>query len=303
MTPLHVELREGRERRGLTLDALHAATRISRDFLDAIERGDFDFLPRTYVRLFLRRYATQVGMDPQYVLDRYEELKGPKPEEVQVAMEPPRPVSWGVVVALAVGFGLLGWAGVTMFRNRVGDRYPAPPPEAASVQEAPVQATPESLGPAIAGRVQAAGPDSVSVPATVPVPAPAAEARPDTAAARPVFGAVWPEGDSAAVLRGVCVEQTWLDVSADGGRVFRGEMKPGEERIWTARERFFVVAGRSSGIQFSIQGRPLPRSKAWASEVLRMSITRSGVAVEPRRRPAEGEARRDTASADSSGRE
>jgi cytoskeletal protein RodZ len=295
MTPLHVELREGRERKGLTLDALHATTRISRDFLEAVERGDFDFLPRTYVRLFLRRYATQVGMDPQYVLDRYEELKGPKPDEVQVVMEPRRPVSWGVVAALAVGFGLLGWAGVTMFRNRVGDRYPAPPPEAASVGEAPVQAAPESLGPALAGRVQAAGPDSASVPASAE--------RPDTASVRTAFGVAWPEGDSAAVLRGVCVEQTWLDVSADGQRAFRGEMKPGEERTWTARERFFVVAGRSSGIQFSLGGSPLPRSKAWASEVLRMSITRNGVAIEPRRRPPAGEEARDTASADSAGRE
>jgi hypothetical protein len=99
------------------------------------------------------------------------------------------------------------------------------------------------------------------------------------------------------VLEGVGVEETWLDVSVDGQRAFRGIIRPGDTRQWTARERFYVVAGRSSGVQFSLQGRPLSRAKSWASEVLRMSITRAGVVVEQRPREARpAEARGDTAS-------
>ncbi len=272
MTPLHEELREARERQRLTLDALHAATRINRDALEAIERGDFDFLPKTYVRLFLRTYATHVGMDPQYVLDRYEELKKPLSTEVPAVLPRQRRVSWGTVVALTVGFFLLGWAGITAFKNRMGDQYPTASRggggPSSSSGDAPAPAAPESVGLSQGSGSQSATPDTVAARSTSGGPA-------------------WWGQDSVVALQGVCVEETWLDISADGARVFRGEMKPGEARTWTARDRFYVVAGRSSGVQFSLQGRQIPRAQAWASEVLRMAVTRKGVEVEKKRRPAE----------------
>ena len=281
MTPLHDELREGRERRGLTLDALHTVTRINRDALEAVERGDFDFLPKTYIRLFLRTYATQVGMDPQYVLDRYEELNSPPAGEIPVVIPQQRPVSWGTVMALTVGFFLLGWAGITAFKNRRGDQYPTASRGGPSTG---ALSAPESTDLAQGSAVQTATTDTTP-PATAASPA---ESTIDTATARLISGSsAWWGQDSVVVLRGVCVEQTWLDISADGQRVFRGEMKPGEEQRWSARDRFYIVAGRSSGIQFSLQDRSLPRAPSWASEVLRMSVTRKGIEVERKRRPAE----------------
>lgn len=286
MTSLHDELREGRERQRITLDSLHAATRISRDALEAIERGDFEFLPKTYLRLFLRTYAAHVGMDPQYVLDRYEDLIAPPPGEAPATLPQERPIPWGRVVALTVGFFLLGWAGITAFKNRAGDRYPtdyaAGRPLVASPGALQAGAAPESvdLSQGMAGH--AALPDSglpaVSSSGTLP------DSAVDLSATR---GPAWWGLDSLVVLKGVCLEQTWLDVSIDGQRAFQGEMKPGEERTWTARDRFYVVAGRSSGIQFLLQGKPLSRAHSWASEVLRMGITRKGIEVEKKRRPAE----------------
>ena len=271
MTPLHEELREARERQRLTLDALHAVTRINRDALEAIERGDFDFLPKTYVRLFLRTYATHMGMDPQYVLDRYEALKKPLPTEAPVEIPRPRRVSWGTVVALTVGFFLLGWAGITAFKNRMGDQYPASSP-GGRAPSSPSGSVPAPAAPESVDLSQGAAPQT---------------ATPDTTV-RLISGiSAWWGQDSVVALQGVCIEQTWLDISADGQRVFRGEMKPGEARTWTARDRFYIVAGRSSGVQFSLQGRPLPRAQAWASEVLRMAVTRKGAEVERKRRPAE----------------
>jgi|GEM_PF-1865758 len=293
MAPLHIELRESRERKGLTLEALHAATRISLDFLAAIERGDFDFLPKTYIRLFLRSYATHVGMDPQYVLDRYEEMVRPVPipEEAQgpPVEEQRRPVSWGVVVALAAGLILLGWSGVFLFKGQMGGAPEGPRglpyPPAASVEGASKgdvsggDSASDRPSVAAEGSSKGAAPDTASSPAT------AGQQGRDTASAfwAPKSGS---GQDSMLVLEGVGVEETWLDVSADGQRVFRGTVRPGEARRWTARERFYVVAGRSSGVQFALQGTPLPRAKSWASEVLRMSITRDGAVVEQRPREA-----------------
>lgn len=291
MASLHTELRESRERKGLTLETLQAATRINPDFLAAIERGNFEFLPKTYIRLFLRTYATHVGMDPQYVLDRYEELVRPVPEETAPVEEKRRPLSWGVVIALAAGLILLGLSGVFLFRGRMGES-PASPrgfrssPSSGGVEET----TGGHRDSAVEGAPQATATDTTS---------PAAANRParDTASVRsiPITGL---EQDSVMVLQGVGVEETWLDVSVDGQRVFRGTINAGDERKWTAHERFYIVAGRSSGVQFSLQGRPLPRAKGWASEILRMSITRAGVVVEQRPReegPRPAGAREDTA--------
>ncbi|OGG46305.1 MAG: hypothetical protein A3F84_02450 [Candidatus Handelsmanbacteria bacterium RIFCSPLOWO2_12_FULL_64_10] len=299
MAPLHVELRESRERKGLTLEALHTATRISLEFLAAIERGDFDFLPKTYIRLFLRSYATHVGMDPQYVLDRYEELVRPMPEETPgpPVEERRRPLSWGVVVALAAGLILLGWSGVLLFKGRMGGMpeglrgFSSPP--AASVEGASGGETPGGDSASDRPSVAAEGSSKGAVPDTASSPATAGQQGRDTASVHLTSVAGLGQ-DSMLVLEGVGVEETWLDVSADGQRVFRGTVRPGDTRRWTARERFYVVAGRSSGVQFSLQGTPLPRAKSWASEVLRMSITRAGVEVE--HRPRSAGAREDTAS-------
>lgn len=298
MAPLHAELRESRERKGLTLEALHAATRISPDFLAAIERGDFDFLPKTYIRLFLRTYATHVGMDPQYVLDRYEELVRPVPEEGTPPVEGPRrPLSWGGVVALAAGLILLGWSGVLLFRGQMGGIFPSSNPRGISPSfpvsaenTTSVEGLSKGLPDTAADRTSKATTPDTAVP-----PATAGQQGRDTASVRsvPIAGL---GQDSAMVLEGVGVEETWLDVSVDGQRAFRGTVKPGDERRWTARERFYVVAGRSSGVQFSLQGKPLSRAKSWASEVLRMSITRAGVVLERRPREARpADARGDTA--------
>lgn len=58
-------LRDARETRGLTIDALSRATRVQPRILLAIERNDVASLPpRPYGRGFVRAYASEVGLDP-----------------------------------------------------------------------------------------------------------------------------------------------------------------------------------------------------------------------------------------------
>lgn len=57
-------LRELRERKGLSLDALAEETRIRRDYLESLEAGDYDAFPGEYwARQFLRSYATALGIN------------------------------------------------------------------------------------------------------------------------------------------------------------------------------------------------------------------------------------------------
>ncbi|MEZ4518643.1 MAG: DUF4115 domain-containing protein [Chloroflexota bacterium] len=65
-------LREARENKGLSLDEVQATIRINTRYLEALETGDYDALPTpVHVRGFLRNYARYLGLDPQPLLDRY----------------------------------------------------------------------------------------------------------------------------------------------------------------------------------------------------------------------------------------
>src|SRR5262245_33125554 len=59
------DLRQARERAGLSLPELSARTRIPLRSLLAIEENDFDKIPPgIFLRSFIRTYAREVGVDP-----------------------------------------------------------------------------------------------------------------------------------------------------------------------------------------------------------------------------------------------
>ena len=287
--PLHEEMRESRERAGLTLQAVHVATRISTDFLNAIEEGNFEFLPKPYIRLFLRTYANQVGMDPQYVLDRYEEIERPHEEGgsgISTTIGRDGPLSWWVIVGMAVGFALLGLAGVSLFKMGAED-------VSSAVSRDPTQISPDSgVGDELAvgtedstqtSRLKDSGSDTAAVAdATDPeiFGEPESESKPKAPSKEVLHGISWTESDSFMALRAVCVKLTWLDILSDERRVFRGFMEPEDERTWRARDKFSVVSGRSRGVAFSLQDHPLPWVRPGVSGVLRITITRTGVKKE-----------------------
>lgn len=66
------ELRAHRESTGLSFEELFERTRINPEYLRAIESGDYDVLPEIYVRLFVKKYAQEVGLDVEETLAKYE---------------------------------------------------------------------------------------------------------------------------------------------------------------------------------------------------------------------------------------
>lgn len=78
-------LKKQREAQGLTLDDLFQRTRINPEFLQALETGQFDVLPDTYVKLFIKKYAQEVGCNVDEILSLYDR-KAPRKEP-----PPPKP--------------------------------------------------------------------------------------------------------------------------------------------------------------------------------------------------------------------
>ncbi|MEE9162488.1 MAG: helix-turn-helix domain-containing protein [Candidatus Neomarinimicrobiota bacterium] len=74
------QLKQLRIAQGITLEDIAAKTRVNIRFLEALEAGEFDILPMTYIRLFLRSYCRGIGADEEETLQHLEELVG-EPED------------------------------------------------------------------------------------------------------------------------------------------------------------------------------------------------------------------------------
>ena len=83
-------LRREREARSVSLEEISRGTRISRPYLEALERDDFHFFSkREYTLGFLRGYARHLGLDPDEILKRYRfqlELTGRKESFEQIPL-------------------------------------------------------------------------------------------------------------------------------------------------------------------------------------------------------------------------
>ena len=67
------QLRKARLKKGVSLQQMAARTRIDFKFLEAIDNGNFSFLPGLYVKAFIKQYAKSVDLDEQETIKKYED--------------------------------------------------------------------------------------------------------------------------------------------------------------------------------------------------------------------------------------
>lgn len=66
-------LRKARLKKGASLQQIAVKTRIDIKFLEAIDSGNFGFLPELYVKAFLKQYAKAIDLDEQEAIKNYED--------------------------------------------------------------------------------------------------------------------------------------------------------------------------------------------------------------------------------------
>ena len=66
------EFKEAREKKGLTYKEIYAQIRIDEKYLEAIENGNFSLLPEVYVRAFIREFASEIDLNPEEMIKKYE---------------------------------------------------------------------------------------------------------------------------------------------------------------------------------------------------------------------------------------
>lgn len=153
MPDLGKALSQARIARGLTLQDAERDTRISRRYLEALEREDFRAFPApVYTRAFLRTYAQYLGLNPAQMMAL---LPHPVHEpELRPLPEVPKPASssfsanWLVAIGAVIFLIIAG----VLFLGRGSSSHEAPQipsPPAAAESETFVQ--PQAIGPVVPG--------------------------------------------------------------------------------------------------------------------------------------------------------
>ena len=134
MSAFGENLRREREMRGVSLEEISSATKISIRFLEAIEREDFSKLPGgIFSRSFIRSYARYLGLDEERVVAEYQLAAHPQVDFDLHRMpagsaRAGRPSSRTPLIATLVAVVLLA-GGYVLFRySRRAAEAPAPPP-------------------------------------------------------------------------------------------------------------------------------------------------------------------------------
>jgi cytoskeletal protein RodZ len=230
------ELRKEREMRGISLKEIADSTKISRRFLEAIERNDMRTLPApVFTRGFVREYARYLGLNAEEMVTRYGDyIMALETAEATVAANtPPRTVT-----------------PANDFRRNTVTR-PEPPPSSSGRYLPVAIVIILLLAGALAtvlfrrnSREIRVSPDAVTA-TTAPVPSPP-----------PAPATVAPA--SALTMELSFREATWLTAHVDGKSAINGEIAAGEKRTLHANESIvFKTLGNAGGVDITLNGSKL----------------------------------------------
>ncbi|HEV2351149.1 MAG TPA: RodZ domain-containing protein [Terriglobia bacterium] len=283
MANFGANLRREREMRGVPLDEIAAATKISVRCLQALEAEEFSKLPGgIFTRSFIRAYAKYLGLDEETVMAEFQVLAPPMEEADLSRLTPsnvkapevksrvPLLVPLIAVAALAGGYGLYRYSRGVVGPGISGStsRPASPPSPPAGAQPPPSTAPPASAAttqvPATAEPgtgERSANPNSEDGPGPNPAAGPPAPS-----------GAVNAGADLGLTLQIAATEQVWVAVDADGKNAMQRVLKPNDIQTFKAKKSFDVMTGNAQGIILTLNGetlRPLGRN----GEVKKVHLT------------------------------
>jgi len=237
------ELKDMREARGLSLQAIFETTRVGLVNLTAVENGDYNRLPPpVYARNFIRKYARAVGIDEKPILDRYEKhLESLKPPQEETEVRKPWPETSRRYRFLFMSLAAVIAAGILVFSIFLydqGGKPPSPAPVVESPSPAQVIPVPEQT---------AAVPNApAQITASKSAPAPAEKTILPPAAAGKMYHLVIEAR-----------ELTWIRITEDRNPAYQALLKPGDKIERMASDYFQLDIGNAGGINLTFQGKPL----------------------------------------------
>lgn len=229
-------LREARERRGVSLRQIANATKIGMSALEGLERNDISRLPGgIFSRAFVRSYAIEVGLDPEATIQEFiaqfpsDAVTAGHPTSTQSedhqAIDSDRRAATTFVRLVALSVPI---AGAMLYFGTAGRRAAPPAP-------APQQ-----------GVTAAASVGTPAAPAeTLPAPAEAPAAAPAVAPAAP--------SDRLTVALSA-IGECWVSATVDGEKKIERLLQPGEQVAMDVRRELVLTAGDASALAITLNG-------------------------------------------------
>jgi cytoskeletal protein RodZ len=236
-TPFGEHLKREREMRGVTIQEISTATRISSRFLEALENENWDQLPGgVFNRGFIRSIARFLGLDEETLVAEYALESNAKPELRTTSHSEQIPRDWqplgaaAAILVLVLGgvfavyhFGPAWVAHIRAKRHKVAEFKP----QADNVD--PKNGTQTALGASLA-------PLSLQIDATKP-----------------------------AAVR----------VMADGKVVFSGRFRRKETKGFEASQNFEITSTDPSALRFQLNGQPVSLPDARGRPTETVTFTRA----------------------------
>jgi cytoskeletal protein RodZ len=249
------KLREARERKGVTLRQIAAATKISIGVLEALERNDISRLPGgIFSRAFVRSYAIEVGLDPETTIQDFiaafpqDSVTAGHPRSTDAedheAIESDRRTATTFVRLVLISVPIVGAMLYFATAGRhvmTAEKPAAPAPTRAPAAEPPPEPEPSARG---------VSPPSVGDPA-----APAAT----STAAAPAA----PPADERLTIGVSARRPCWVSATVDGQKKIERLLQSGEQTTLEVRREMVLTAGDASAIALTLNGadaRPLGKA-------------------------------------------
>ncbi len=255
------ELHQARVASGVTLSDISSSKLINIQYLEEMEKGNFSFVPQTYIRAFVREYASCIGLDPHETLRRYdaawtrEQLRSeppaappPPPNQKQKHQIPRLPLRglssamkpWLNPKRIRIGLGILGFFAVTTFIwNMIGSEEPGeareiPFGEVVRENEQRLTPTGSSLG--------------TSADLTVP--------------------------EDSLSLTAYTRDTVWMQITIDNLAPEDYIFYPNGRMSWKATRRFLVTLGNAGGVELVLNKKNLGTFGNKGTVVRNLELTR-----------------------------
>lgn len=232
-------LKSTRESRKISLEEACRVTKIQRKTLEAIEQDQVqEILDPAYAKIFLKKYASYLGVDGSTLLQEYQQGRPFQPHEPVLTVETEitrqrnketAPSLWGPLaagLAALVGVAFLVYLSVDLFHNLSRQH---------SSSRISFLARPAKL-PERPLLVPSSKPLKLTVKTTADV---------------------------------------WLQVKADGVVIFQNVLAKGSQESWTAKQDLELWTGNAGAMQLSLNGKPLEGLGRGVKKGVR--ITRAGI--------------------------
>jgi cytoskeleton protein RodZ len=267
---LGAQLKQEREKQGLTLEQISLSTKIGTRMLRALEEEHFDQLPGgIFNKGFIRAYARCLHMDEERAIAEYMAATGTstpannsEEHDQMPVLELPREkeqeasdLPWGIfaIVLLLAAIGFAGWglysresqksASVSASPAASGPSAPAATGETSAPAQKPSEPVDSSAQPVDATTAVPAGGSTSSqqvIASSSPVLAPAVPAR----------------GNLLVVIK--AREDSWLSISVDGEIVTRALLAAPAQKSVRAEKEIVIKAGNIGALDFEFNGQKLP---------------------------------------------